>query len=54
MDRAIPEYNKLLARREYKINKHIHKVHLYNASKAIDNSLPISLSHPINRRAKEA
>ena len=53
MDRAIPEFNKLIARREYQLNKSLHKQRLRGITKAIDNDVPDAYNYPINKRNKE-
>jgi hypothetical protein len=54
MDRGIPEFNRLIARREYQLNKSLHRERLRATTKAIDNSVPIGYIYPINKKNKEA
>ena len=54
MDRAIPEFNKIVARREHQMSRSLHRDRLRNISKAIDNSMPIGYVYPINKKNKEA
>lgn len=54
MDRAIPEFNKLVARREHLVNRFHHKHNIRSAAKIVDNNLPFSYVHPVNRKSKEA
>ena len=54
MDRAIPEFNKLMVTRDRMINRYHHKTRLRTAEKAIDNNLPSGYRYPMNKRNKEA
>ena len=53
MDRALHEGNRVVSDRAVKLNKIIHKEKIRNASKGINNNVPHSVTHPINRRSKE-
>jgi hypothetical protein len=53
MDRGIPEFNKVVTRRQILLSKAMHREKLRNATKAVDNELPDSVYHPINKRNKE-
>lgn len=53
MDRAIIEGNKLVNIRLQKLNKLFHNKKIRNVSKAVDNDLPNSVFHPINKSTKE-
>jgi hypothetical protein len=43
MDRALPEYNRVIVQRQMQLNKAHHYIKLRNATAAINNSLPVSL-----------
>ena len=53
MDRALPEFNRLIMKRQQLINKHFHREKLRNVVKAVDNSLPSTFIYPINKKNKE-
>lgn len=53
MDRAIPEVNRQIAKKELQNSKRIHKMKLQAAVPAVDNSLPSALLHPIIKAKKE-
>ena len=53
MDRALPEFNRLIVQRQNQINKAHHQIKLRTVQASINNSVPVSLQHPINKRNKE-
>ena len=53
MDRALPEFNRLIVQRNLKVNKAHHYSKLRNATALINNSTPVSLVNPVNKRNKE-
>jgi hypothetical protein len=54
MDRGIPEFNKVVAKREKQMARSLHRERLRGITKAIDNSKPIGYIYPINKKNKEA
>jgi hypothetical protein len=53
MDRGIPEFNRVVTRRQILLSKAMHREKLRNATKAVDNEPPDSIYYPINKRNKE-
>ena len=53
MDRAIPEINRLTAKREHRRDQRLHRVNVRSVSKTIQNERPTSLHHPLNKKNKE-
>lgn len=53
MDRAIPEVNKYVAKRQLSLVKALHKDKLKSMQKLVDNKLPTSYYFPINKKNKE-
>lgn len=53
MDRALPEFNRLIMQRQNQVNKAHHITKLRSVTAAVNNSTPVSLQHPINKRNKE-
>lgn len=53
MDRGIPEFNRLIVQRQTQVNKAHHHIKLRTVTGTINNSVPVSLKHPINKRNKE-
>jgi len=53
MDRALPEFNRLIVQRQMQVNKAHHHIKLRTVTAHINNSLPVSLQHPLNKKNKE-
>lgn len=49
----MPEFNRLIVQRNNQVNKAHHHIKLRTATSAINNSVPVSLQHPPNKRNKE-
>ena len=46
MDRALPEYNRIMIQRDLQINRRHHKQKLSTITPRIDNQKPSSLNYP--------
>jgi hypothetical protein len=53
MDRALPEYNKILHKKWQTYSKRIHKQRITETRPAIDNNEPSSFKYPIIKLKKE-
>ena len=53
MDRAIPEYNRIMCERELNRNKQIHKRKVRQMEPRIDNSLPSTIGYLSNNTKRD-
>ena len=53
MDRAIPEVNRIIVKRQHEMDRTYHLVKLRSIKQTIDNSVPFSYQYPINKKNKE-
>ena len=53
MDRALPEFNRVLNKKWNAQNRRIHKQKLNDSKSQIDNNLPSSFWYPIIKSKKE-
>lgn len=53
MDRALPEYNRILHKKWQTYSKRVHKQKLYESRPAVDNNEPSSFKYPIIKLKKE-
>jgi hypothetical protein len=53
MDRALPEFNRLIVQRQNQLNKAHHLIKLRTVTAGINTSVPSSLHYPINKQKKE-
>ncbi len=53
MDRAIPEVNRHIMQRMRQENRQKHKSNLRATKPSVDNALPESMYHPIEKKKKE-
>lgn len=53
MDRAIPEFNRVITKKWQDQQKKMHKSKLRSMNKRIDNELPSAYSYPISNAKKE-
>ena len=53
MDRAIPEINRVINKRQLAINRRIHYKRINSVTRQIDNSKPHAMGYPIIKLKKE-
>jgi hypothetical protein len=53
MDRAIPEFNRVITKKWQEQQKKVHKDKVRSVSKRIDNELPVACQYPISNAKKE-
>jgi hypothetical protein len=53
MDRAIPEYNRVVFQRQISYQRKLHKERLRGMTPRIDNSKPFSVKFPISTANKD-
>ena len=53
MDRALPEFNKIINKKWMQQNKKLHKQKISETRPIVDNNLPTSCRYPIIKSKKE-
>lgn len=53
MDRALPEFNRVLHKKWQAHNKRLHKIKIHETRPLVDNSEPSSLKYPLIKTKKE-
>lgn len=53
MDRAIPEFNRVITKKWQDEQKRIHRKRIKSMDKRIDNNLPNAYNYPISNAKKE-
>ena len=54
MDKAIPEFNRIIADRQKMINKQFHKQNLSKITKLVKNEMPVTMAQGIHKKGKDA
>jgi hypothetical protein len=53
MDRALPEFNRILHKKWQQHNKRLHKIKILETKSLVDNHEPSSLRYPLIKTKKE-
>jgi hypothetical protein len=53
MDRAIPEFNRIIVDRRNTVNRQFHKHNLRNITKLVKNEMPATMAQGIIKKGKE-